>query len=60
MICTQHDGKVDYRTWRCYAGSCRTEPIRSAVTGNCPQCQRKVTIAVKSAREMALLPYLGK
>lgn len=29
------------------------------VTGLCPQCQRKVATAVKSAREMALLPYVG-
>lgn len=29
------------------------------VTGLCPQCQRKVAVAVKNAREMALLPYLG-
>ena len=29
------------------------------VTGLCPQCQRKVATAVKNAREMALLPYIG-
>jgi len=29
------------------------------VTGLCPQCQRKVATAVKNAREMALLPYVG-
>lgn len=29
------------------------------VTGLCPQCQRKVAVAVKNAREMALLPYVG-
>lgn len=34
--------------------------IRSRrVTGACAQYQRKVAIAVKNAREMALLPYLG-
>ncbi|MDV6011023.1 30S ribosomal protein S18 [Haloechinothrix sp. LS1_15] len=27
------------------------------VTGNCSQHQRKVAIAVKNSREMALLPY---
>lgn len=29
------------------------------VTGLCPQCQRQVAVAVKNAREMALLPYVG-
>jgi small subunit ribosomal protein S18 len=27
------------------------------VTGNCSQHQREVAVAVKNAREMALLPY---
>ena len=29
------------------------------VTGNCPRHQREVANAVKNAREMALLPYVG-
>lgn len=29
------------------------------VTGLCPPHQRQVAIAVKNAREMALLPYIG-
>ncbi|HET8739418.1 MAG TPA: 30S ribosomal protein S18 [Acidimicrobiia bacterium] len=29
------------------------------VTGLCPHCQRRVATAVKNAREMALLPYVG-
>jgi small subunit ribosomal protein S18 len=34
--------------------------IRSRrVTGACEQYQRKVATAVKNAREMALLPYIG-
>ena len=34
--------------------------IRSRrVTGACAQYQRRVAIAVKNAREMALLPYTG-
>ena len=27
------------------------------VTGTCTQCQRDIAMAVKNAREMALLPY---
>jgi ribosomal protein S18 len=30
------------------------------VTGTCGQHQRQVANAIKNAREMALLPYLGK
>ena len=34
--------------------------IRSSrVTGACPQHQREVARAIKNAREMALLPYVG-
>lgn len=34
--------------------------IRSRrVTGNCPHHQRRVAMAVKNAREVALLPYLS-
>ena len=34
--------------------------IRSRrVTGLCPKHQRDVAVAVKNAREMALLPYVG-
>ncbi len=29
------------------------------VTGNCPRHQREVALAIKNAREVALLPYLG-
>lgn len=30
------------------------------VTGNCTQHQRDVARAIKNAREMALLPYVGR
>lgn len=34
--------------------------IRSRrVTGNCPHHQREVALAIKNAREMALLPYVA-
>lgn len=62
VICTQYDGKVDYKDIALLRRfvSDRAKIRSSRVTGTCPQCQRKVAVAVKSAREMALLPYLGK
>lgn len=29
------------------------------VSGNCPRHQREVAVAIKNAREMALLPYIS-
>jgi small subunit ribosomal protein S18 len=29
------------------------------VTGNCPRHQRQIAVAIKNAREMALLPYIS-
>jgi small subunit ribosomal protein S18 len=62
VVCTQHDGKVDYKDLSLLRRfiSDRAKIRGARVTGNCPQCQRKVAQAIKSAREMALLPYLGK
>jgi small subunit ribosomal protein S18 len=62
VICTQQDGKVDYTDLALLRRfmSDRAKIRGARVTGNCPQCQRKVAMAIKSAREMALLPYLGK
>jgi len=61
-FCDQNQGYVDYKD---VAGlrkfmSDRAKIRSSRVTGNCPQCQRKVARAIKNAREMALLPYIKR
>lgn len=62
QFCDANEGYVDYKD----VGQLRKfmsdrAKIRSSrVTGNCPRCQRKVATAIKNAREMALLPYVGK
>jgi len=61
-FCDQNEGYVDYKD---VAGlrkfmSDRAKIRSSRVTGNCPQCQRKVARAIKNAREMALLPYIKR
>ena len=62
VICTQHDGKVDYKDVALLRRfmSDRAKIRSSRVSGNCPQCQRKVATAIKTARELALLPYVGR
>ncbi len=55
------EGKVDWKDTaflRKYVSD-RGKIRGRRVTGLCPQCQRKVAVAVKNAREMALLPYVG-
>ena len=55
------DGKVDWkdsgflRKFMSDRGKIRGH----RVTGLCPQHQREVAVAIKNAREMALLPYVG-
>lgn len=34
--------------------------IPRRITGTCAVCQRKITSAVKRARHLALLPYVGE
>jgi small subunit ribosomal protein S18 len=59
IFCTDHAGWVDYkdinllRRFMSDRGKIRTR----RVTGNCSQHQREVQVAIKTARELALLPY---
>jgi ribosomal protein S18 len=61
-FCDQNKGYVDYKDVAVLRKfmSDRAKIRSSRVSGNCPQCQRKVATAIKNAREMALLPYLGR
>jgi small subunit ribosomal protein S18 len=55
------EGTVDWKdtsTLRKYMSD-RGKIRGRRVTGLCPKCQRKVATAIKNAREMALLPYMG-
>lgn len=59
MFCAKKDHVIDYkdtallRTYISERGKIRAR----RVTGNCVQHQRDVAVAVKNAREMALLPF---
>jgi small subunit ribosomal protein S18 len=59
VFCTEHIAWVDYkdvnllRRFMSERGKIRAR----RVTGNCSQHQREVSVAIKTARELALLPY---
>jgi small subunit ribosomal protein S18 len=60
-FCTEKVEFVDYKdvaVLRKYMSD-RAKIRARRVTGNCPRHQREVAVAIKNAREMALLPYLG-
>jgi small subunit ribosomal protein S18 len=60
-LCRDHVDEVDYkdvdrlRRYTSDRGKIRSRRI----TGACRRHQRQVAIAIKRAREMALLPYIG-
>jgi small subunit ribosomal protein S18 len=59
VFCKEHSDRVDYkdvnllRRFMSERGKIRSR----RVTGNCTQHQRDVQVAIKTARELALLPY---
>lgn len=61
-FCEQKQNYVDFKDVALLRKfmSDRAKIRSSRVTGNCPQCQRKVATAIKNAREMALLPYINR
>jgi small subunit ribosomal protein S18 len=62
MFCKEHADRVDYkdvnllRRFMSERGKIRSR----RVTGNCTQHQRDVQVAIKTARELALLPYVQR
>ncbi|MEX0756324.1 MAG: 30S ribosomal protein S18 [Acidimicrobiia bacterium] len=59
-FCTERIEFIDYKdvaTLRRYMSD-RAKIRSRRVSGNCPRHQREVAVAIKNAREVALLPYL--
>jgi small subunit ribosomal protein S18 len=62
IFCKDHSNWVDYkdisllRRFMSERGKIRSR----RVTGNCTQHQRDVQVAIKTARELALLPYVQR
>jgi small subunit ribosomal protein S18 len=62
LFCKDKVEQVDYKdveTLRKFVSE-RGKIRARRVTGNCAQHQRDVAVAVKNAREMALLPYSSR
>ena len=52
--------EIDYknvRVLRNYVGD-NARILPSSITGTCPRHQRALTLAIKRARQIALLPYV--
>jgi small subunit ribosomal protein S18 len=60
QFCTEKGTVVDYKDTALLRKfmSDRAKIRARRVTGNCPRHQREVALAIRNAREMALLPYV--
>ena len=58
-FCADKSMLIDYKDSRTLGGflSERGKLIPARITGNCARHQRRLTVAIKRARTMALLPY---
>ncbi len=61
QFCVEHAEKIDYkdipRLKKCMTERSKILPRR--VTGTCAFHQRELTIAIKRARHLALIPYVS-
>ncbi len=61
-FCTDKRATIDYKevsVLRRYVSD-RSKIRARRVTGNCARHQREVALAIRNAREMALLPYINR
>jgi small subunit ribosomal protein S18 len=58
-FCADKTMQIDYKDTRSLGGflSERGKIMPSRITGNCARHQRSLTVAIKRARTVALLPY---
>ena len=61
-FCADSTLGIDYKDTKTlkYFITERGKIIPRRISGNCAKCQRKVTTAIKRARQMALLPYIAQ
>lgn len=59
QMCAGHDVKYsDYETIRKYVSADRGKILPRRMTGNCAKHQRYISIEIKKARFMAILPFV--
>jgi small subunit ribosomal protein S18 len=58
-LCADPSLKIDYKDVRTLQPflTDRGKIIPRRISNNCAKCQRKLTLAIKRARQMALMPY---
>ncbi len=58
-FCADKGALIDYKDVRVLSGFIteRGKIVPSRITGNCAKHQRQLTVAIKRARTVALLPY---
>ena len=58
-FCADSNLKIDYKDFRSlrYFTTERGKIIPRRISGNCAKHQRMLTVAIKRARDIALLPY---
>jgi len=60
VFCTEKDQVIDYKDvnlLRKYISE-RGKILPRRITGNCAKHQRELTVAIKRARQIALIPYV--
>jgi small subunit ribosomal protein S18 len=58
-FCADRDSRIDYKDPRALSSFVteRGKVVPSRITGNCAKHQRQLTVAIKRARAVALLPF---
>jgi small subunit ribosomal protein S18 len=61
-FCADSSMKIDYKDLKTlkYFTTERGKIIPRRISGNCAKHQRVLTMAIKQARQIALMPYLAK
>ncbi len=61
-FCVDNDLEINYKTPKALRQFIteRGKIIPRRITGTCAKHQRQLTLAIKQARQIALLPYVGR
>lgn len=61
-FCVDNELQIDYKTPKALRQFIteRGKIIPRRITGTCAKHQRQLTVAIKQARQIALLPFVGK